>query len=227
MSDYEPDNLNLQTLDDSGHMTTTEDLAVADSDDTGPGLDIGAQIHLQLSAISDKMDQVRCDATAKEQRRLDSQPNMLVKQRTANIGGMTTTQAALVVLGRPTMGRQWDIRSLIHLGMGNDVMLNSTAQTGVNVAWYVGVPPLPDNSIFTSTAQASLAPQVRWVQAAASFGTEVDKIGPKQIQVSANELLFAVISNNNGATLPAGLVWVVTALIADEPVKSGRTVATT
>lgn len=220
MSDYEPDSQNLQNLDDSGHTVTTEDLAVADSDDTpGPGLDIAGQIHLQLCAISDKMDQARCDAAAKEQWRLNSLPNVLTLPTQVVTLAATAGNPVLVDFGTPQQGRQWDLRSVVVAPEGAD--LTAAAGGTCDVSWYVG--PLP-NVPLTNTVSSLL----RWPMNLGASGEiangfpAADKIGPQQIPIRAGERLFAIVTTV-GATSVGKRVY-VTPTIADEPTKSARPV---
>jgi len=76
MSDYSAENKDVPVnYDDAGHMQTTDTVACPDDDMPGPGLDIGAKIHLQLCAIDDKLAQNQQDTASKEQARLASLPN--------------------------------------------------------------------------------------------------------------------------------------------------------
>jgi hypothetical protein len=126
VSDYSEEGKRLGVplnYDDAGQMQTTETVRAMQGDDTdmpGPGLDIGAKIHLQLCAISEKQDRDFKTTCAKEQARLAAMPIRTSFSATTTAGANTWALATFQA-GGPKMGRQWHIRGAVVANMAHQI----------------------------------------------------------------------------------------------------------
>lgn len=197
------------SFNDAGHMQTTDTVAQTDDElNGGPGLDIGAKIHLRLCSIDDGLKSAQQDASAKEQARLAALPNRLtVNQGTSNPGSAWQ----LAKYQGPQQGRQWHIRSAVVA----DVTTPGTALGGAFLC--VGAPASmamvdPVNGFNTVGAAVAIRAVLPITLGAAS-----NTFATGSILVHAGEVVFIVVKPNLAADIIA-----TSLTFEDEPMAASK-----